>query len=200
MTDDEFWTIVDAVKAAAHDDMDQTCELLADRLRSLPAEAVNAFADHFEALDARANDWGLWGAAFVIHRGCGDDTFSDFRATLIAQGRARFEATLADPDSLADLDADRAEALFFEGWQYIPSVVMEERGIERVPAADLSRNTNAEPSGEPWEEADLADRFPRLAAVHGPRHRAIPPPPTHPGVLARIMGWLDRLLGRRGPR
>ena len=46
----------------------------------------------------------LWGAAYLLNGGCSDDCFEYFRGWLITQGRAVYEAVLADPDSLADVD------------------------------------------------------------------------------------------------
>ncbi len=52
------------------------------------------------ARDAYA--WPVWGAAYLVEGGCSDDAFMDFRDGLVLAGRATFERTLADPDTLAD--------------------------------------------------------------------------------------------------
>jgi hypothetical protein len=51
---------------------------------------------------AESYRWDLWGAAYLINGGCSDDGFDYFRGWLLSQGRAIWQATLADPDSLAD--------------------------------------------------------------------------------------------------
>jgi len=52
--------------------------------------------------------WNVWAAAFLIAGGCSDDSFIDFRAGLIAQGRDWYQKVEASPDSLADHPAAAA--------------------------------------------------------------------------------------------
>jgi hypothetical protein len=60
--------------------------------------------------DRDAYRWDLWAAAYVINGGASDDGFEYFLGWLMAQGRTRWEATRADPDSLADIvDADTGD-------------------------------------------------------------------------------------------
>jgi hypothetical protein len=47
-----------------------------------------------------------------MNGGCSDDGFDYFRGWLISQGRTVFEAALENPDSLADVVPDDAEADF----------------------------------------------------------------------------------------
>src|SRR5579872_1404459 len=106
MGTDEFWKIIDRVHAARPDDMDAKCEGLRAELQNLSKVDLRAFIEHFDDADARAYDWNLWGAAYLIQGGCSDDSFSDFRASLISMGRKYYERALADPDSLADVECD----------------------------------------------------------------------------------------------
>jgi hypothetical protein len=100
MSIDDFWMIIQSVHDRAIGDMDKKGKLLKSELAKLsPADAA-AFSEIFDSLKDRAYCWSLWGAAYVIHGGCGDDTFSDFRASLISRGREAFERAMADPDSL----------------------------------------------------------------------------------------------------
>ncbi|GAA1585730.1 hypothetical protein GCM10009678_80400 [Actinomadura kijaniata] len=52
----------------------------------------------------------LWGAAYLINGGASDDGFDYFRGWLVSQGRAVYEAALADPDSLAAVPKVREAA------------------------------------------------------------------------------------------
>jgi hypothetical protein len=67
------------------------------------------FCNHFDSADVGAYTRSLWGAAYVMHGGCSDDSFSDFRATLISHGRTIYDAALADTESLADLNFGNEE-------------------------------------------------------------------------------------------
>jgi hypothetical protein len=100
----------------------------------------------------------LWGAAYLIHGGCGDDTFNDFRSSLISRGRRCFERVIADPDSLADEQFNEA-TWFYEGYQYAVT-----DGVKAVAGLRPSRRLPDRPSGEGWVEDDLRKLFPRLNA------------------------------------
>src|SRR3982751_5584432 len=115
MTLDEFWAIIDEVHSNSGGHMDAKCELLDKRLRHLSLDEVRSFDEHFTKEFYRAYDWGLWAAAYIIGHGCSDDSFMDFRSTLISKGRETFEKALANPESLADMDY-HAESAHYEGF------------------------------------------------------------------------------------
>ena len=159
MNTDDFWNIIDRVHAANPADMDAKCEGLRAELRKLGADDLKDFIHHFDTADARAYDWKLWGAAYVIQGGCSDDSFSDFRATLISMGRAFYERALADPDSLADTQFDE-EYSCYEGYQYVKNDVAKEI-MGAIP--DSNVKYPSDPTGDSWEEEDLPALLPRLA-------------------------------------
>ena len=163
MSTDEFWQIIDAVHRGSGGDMDRKCELLKEHLSALEPQDLRDFIRHFDAADAAAYSWPLWDAAFIMHGGCSDDSFSDFRATLISLGREAYERALADPESLADLGRDRGEDLCYEGFQYVKQVVAEEK-LGEIPARQVKfpdRPAGAESDGE-----TLDQRYPKLAAKY----------------------------------
>jgi hypothetical protein len=167
MNIDEFWNIVERVHAASPNDMKGKYRLLADELRQLPAEEIISFGHHFADCFYEAYNWDVWGAAFVITHGrCGDDSFMDFRSTLISLGRAPFEAAIRDADSLADFVIDPTWATY-EGYQYVPSKVYEEKKNGEEPPSDSGRSHPQEVSGVRVEEWEMSKRFPRLAAKYG---------------------------------
>ncbi|CND73683.1 Uncharacterised protein [Mycobacterium tuberculosis] len=97
MDGDEFWGLVDAARR----DEGPFAEALTARLTTLPAERILQFQECYEAVDRRVYRWDVWAAAYLIGGGCSDDSFSDFRAGLIALGREWFEQVAQAPDSLA---------------------------------------------------------------------------------------------------
>lgn len=163
---DDFWAVIGAANGASGGDPERKEEALRQVLVSLSAEQVSDYARHWEELNAEAYSWDLWAAAYTIHGGCSDDTFQDFRASLICQGRERFEAAMADPDSLAEVDfTDVYGQLFFEGYQYLRWEVYEEKTGEKLPRFEgIGRR---DPSGEDWEDEDLPKRVPKLWAKFG---------------------------------
>jgi hypothetical protein len=160
VTIDQFWSIIERVHAASGGDMDRKCELVGAELRQLPLEEVRAFHAHFYECQDRAYSWELWAAAYIIGHGCSDDKFSDFRSTLISMGRETFERALADPQSLADINYD-ADSADYEGYQYVPTEV--ERELSGGQDFPRSRPHPEEPSGECWDENEVAKLYPKLA-------------------------------------
>jgi hypothetical protein len=164
MSIDDFWNIVERVHAASPHNMENKCRRLADELRRLSADEVLSFGTHFSDCFIKAYHWDIWGAAFLIRGGCGDDSFMDFRSTLISLGRAPFEAAVRGADSLADFDIDPAWATY-EGYQYVPSRIYREKTGSEGPA--YRRSHSKEVSGVPFVEWEMSRRFPRLAAKYG---------------------------------
>jgi hypothetical protein len=160
MNEAGFWEIIQRCHDAAAGDMDQKCELVRRELTALPKDDATDFFHYFDQTMDRAYSWPLWGAAFVINGGCSDDTFSDFCSSLISRGRAAFEKAMADPDSLADEQIVES-SWFFEGFQYaVHEGVEANLGHRPARWAPPPRT----PSGSEWQEENVYDLFPRLAA------------------------------------
>ena len=161
MNTDQFWTLIDGVHKDSGGDMDRKCELLKEQLTALPEADLPDFIHHFDQADHDAYNWPLWGAAYVMNGGCSDDSFSDFRATLISRGREVYEAAQADPDSLASLDFKDEEDIYYEGFQYVMHVVAEER-LGGIP--DRTVVFPDGPAGAEWDDDDLDSLYPKLTA------------------------------------
>ncbi|MFJ9584700.1 DUF4240 domain-containing protein [Streptomyces acidicola] len=166
MDETEFWELVDTTREAAEGDPEDQADLLVERLVQLDPDAVLDFARHFESRYNRAYQWDVWGAAWVLLDGAGDDVFDFFRCWLIGQGREIFEGAVHDPDSLADLlddfddevDGDGEELGYAadEAYEQLTGTVAPDLGLAPAPP---------EPEGTPVDfenEAVLAQRYPRL--------------------------------------
>ena len=163
MTCENFWEIIEDVHRASAGDMEAKCELLRKKLRQLPSDEVRSFADWFSECNYRAYTWELWAAAYIIGGGCSDDSFWDFRSTLISMGRETFEAALADPQSLADRDYD-ANNSRYEGYQYVAGEIYREKNRGRP--LQRSQPHPARPSGQDWEESKVGMLYPKVAAKY----------------------------------
>lgn len=166
MDETEFWELVDASREAAGGDPEEHADLLVERLVQRDPEEVLDFARHFESRYNRAYSWDLWGAAWVLLEGAGDDVFDFFRCWLIGQGRAVFEGAVHDADALAallddfdpDVDGDGEELGYAadEAYEQLTGTVAPDLGIPPAPP---------EPEGTPVDfedDAALAQRYPRL--------------------------------------
>ncbi|NNG00144.1 MAG: DUF4240 domain-containing protein [Desulfobacteraceae bacterium] len=98
-----------------------------------------------------------------MHGGCSDDSFSDFRATLISHGRKIYETALVNPESLANLDFRDEEDICYEGYQYVKNDVAEEK-LGEIPKRE--KPFPDEPSGKEWDEDTVNELYPRLSAKY----------------------------------
>jgi uncharacterized protein DUF4240 len=125
---------------------DEVAQDLAEVLADRPAGEIAGFEVELDRLLAESYRWDLWAAAYLINGGCSDDGFDYFRGWLVAQGRASWEAALADPDSLADLVADadlgddgvECEALLDAAAEAYEQVTGDDEGL--WDAVDTARN------------------------------------------------------------
>ena len=163
MDDDRFWAFIGAARDAAGDDVEDRVSGLEQVLLNHHPDEVAEFRHKYDEMLARAYRWDLWGAAFVINGGCSDDGFRYFRDWLISEGEAVFEAALADPESLVDVQQD--EDFELESFGYVAGEVYEQMTDLPLPASRTAEP--AEPVGRAWEEDDLPALFPRLAKKFG---------------------------------
>jgi hypothetical protein len=163
MDEESFWEIVRRADDISRGNMDRKCDALRQQLSALSKDAALEFARLFDAMMDKAYCWPLWRAAYVINGGCGNDSFSDFRAWLISRGRQAFEGALSNPDGLADADFSEAD-WFYEGYQYAVT-----EGVKAV-VGDRPRRTipmPSRPSGAEWQEDRVHGLFPKLNAKFG---------------------------------
>ena len=159
MDDDRFWAFIGAARDAAGDDVEDRVSGLEQVLLNHEPDEVAAFQAKYDELIARACRWDLWGAAHVMNGGCSDDGFRYFRDWLISEGEAVYEAALADPDSLADVDQD--EEFELESFGAVAAEVYEQLTDATMASGRIAEP--ATPAGKAWTEQDLPALLPRLA-------------------------------------
>lgn len=187
----EFWTLIEAARTQATDTADApeddgkaVAAALTERLAATSELTIFEFEQHFETLLAALCRWDVWAAAYLVNRGCSDDSFMDFRAGVIAQGRDWYERVAQNPDTLADhpevravATGNRGSALFQEQVNYVSGHAYEELTGEETGMSDFYEAYDAfagkdEPEPEDvGEEFDFGDaeemraRLPRLSGL-----------------------------------
>ena len=164
MPADKFWQIIERAAESDHDP-DAHEKALRVALHELTLEEIVSFEVAFRRYLNKAYTWDLWGAAYVVHGGCSDDGFEYFRRWLVSRGRDVYEAALADPDSLAQLDT--RPGWEFESIYYVGMQIFEEKGGEgdvREYSEPEAGMDGRRPSGQPYEDdgEHLARRYPKL--------------------------------------
>ncbi|MEM8672081.1 MAG: DUF4240 domain-containing protein [Planctomycetota bacterium] len=172
MTDEQFWAIIARSYKNAGSDFERQLGELQALLEALNPEEILEFGGHFERRMALAYHWDVWAAAFIIRGGCSDDSFVDFRGTLIAFGQQVFESVMEDSDRLRDvLDRvcfdDPEDEMFVEGFPSVADRAYFSLTGQETPVASLSQKLR----GAPWDDRtdDLAKRCPRLWNRYGPQ-------------------------------
>jgi hypothetical protein len=158
MDENEFWALIDRSR---DEDAEQE-KALEELLTGRPRDELEAFDRIYREQLARAYRWDLWGAGYVIAGGMSDDSFDYFCDWLIGRGREVFERALDDPESLADVAEDDVEA---EGLRYAVQEAYEATHDDELPISGPERPD--EPAGEEWDEDEVYERYPRLAAKFG---------------------------------
>ncbi|MGF1429826.1 DUF4240 domain-containing protein [Kitasatospora sp. LaBMicrA B282] len=176
METQQFWQLIEDARQRAAEPAD--AEAVAEAARALLAERspeqIVAAERALDTLLAQSYLNPLWAAAYTINGGCSDDGFDYFRGWLIMQGRAVFEAALADPDSLAELPAVRAAAGEWEDLSCETTLSIALAAHREVTGEELP----LDPGGLRYPELDpawdfdfddreeMARRLPRLAALY----------------------------------
>ncbi|MDX6640039.1 MAG: hypothetical protein QOF12_1050 [Solirubrobacteraceae bacterium] len=159
-----FWHLIEETRAQAGNDTGRQTELLAGRLKALPAQQVAEFSAIRHRLDQQAYTWDLWGAAYVIEDGCSDDCFRDFRGYLISLGQKPYESALKNPDSLAPVVQDAEKGSWENADNPAPDVYKNATGQD-IPGGDS--DLSGTPRGTQWDDNQiqlLVRRYPALAA------------------------------------
>ncbi len=104
MNENKFWELIERANEVSKGDADQKLEALKQEIEQLTPDEIVEYAKLFQEKEIKAYRWDLWAAAYVIYGGCGDDSFMDFRASLICMGKQIYENAVLRPDSLADVE------------------------------------------------------------------------------------------------
>jgi hypothetical protein len=203
-----FWKLIDHSKKECDGDSESQRDLLRTSLEERERTDIVDFGRIFEELSNRAYTWDLWGAAYLIHGGCSNDAFFDFRGWLIAMGKHIYEGALKNADSLA-LIVDEDEDCTYEGFQYVAEEAWKHKVGPGGPKYSCSDCVPpSEPTGERWSEEgdDLKRRLPRLwKRFATPVERfvrviATPPGESPPAIREAWVGCLLPLKeGSDGP-
>jgi hypothetical protein len=126
MDNNTFWTVVDESRLRAERDESRFREELFLRLLQLPALEIQAFNRVRVQLDRalvslRVDGKELHEAVFDAWGGCSDDSFLDFRSSVLANGRAFYESMVRDPGkTLREPASQRDFSLRFEAALFDP--------------------------------------------------------------------------------
>lgn len=122
-----MWRLIEDARLAA-----SPRAWLKQRLEVMEFDEIARFNLGLQDTLAAARIPSLATAAYTILGFLSDDAFEDFTAWLVLQGKDRFEAALADADSIAAWIQIVAGGLgpLAEWLHVLPTAILEERGLE----------------------------------------------------------------------
>ncbi len=160
LSDADFWRLVEGAAKTAQGQLYLIGEVLAKSLKRSSPARIMGFQQRMDHYLAKSYTWDLWAVAYIMMGGCSDDSFFYFRGWLVASGRKRFEAAMKKPERAAA--GVEPGAICQCEWITHAAHEAYRRKTGR-PMPRLQALAPAEPAGTPWDEADLANRFPRLS-------------------------------------
>lgn len=175
MDEQAFWDIIDRARASAK----PFHQALIDDLAARGEQEILDYSDRFDDAAGALDRWDVWAAAYLMGRGCSDDSFTGFKAGLVAQGRDWYSRVLTSPDSLADHPAvagtigrPRDNPLFYEKVAYAAPYAYQraandEEAYYEAVADRVRDHTPPDMSGQfDFDDEDEMRRsLPRLYAV-----------------------------------
>ena len=176
MNRETFWNLIAQAKEKCGEDMEALARWVEEQLLFMGAEQSLRFNDLMYAYVRHAERFGLWTAANILCGGLSDDSFMDFCAWLIAQGKETYAAVLADPDALADVRSYgdcRFESLAYIGDKACEELTgksaydqFDKAGYHQLMAEVEAEVPLGEGSNYPYSTEEAAEYLPKLCAKY----------------------------------
>ena len=100
MNEQIFWELIDKARAANNSNFETQCVTLTELLAPNAASDIIAFEHILREKIEEASTWPVMAATFVVCSFISDDTYEDFRAWLVGQGKTNFYKALQDPNEI----------------------------------------------------------------------------------------------------
>ncbi len=95
-----FWQLIEKSRAAHHSNFETQCVTLTELLVPYAVEDIIAFEHILRQKIEEASTWPIMAASFVVCSFISDDTYEDFRAWLVGQGKDNFTRAIRDPNEI----------------------------------------------------------------------------------------------------
>lgn len=129
MNKEKFWELIDEVKEACKDNIQDMAPELERRLDEYSAEDVQKFCSIYDTYHRAMDTPGIVSIAHLMnHEMLTDDGFTDFRNWLIAQGKEIFMKTMENPEILAEHKGQTIDGWYeFELFGYAGMRIVEKK-------------------------------------------------------------------------
>lgn len=103
MNEQIFWELIDKARKAPNSNFETQCVTLTELLSAYTAEEIVAYEHILLDKIEEASSWPIMAATFVVSSFISDDTYEDFRAWLVGQGKENFYKALKDPNEICNM-------------------------------------------------------------------------------------------------
>ena len=103
MNEQIFWELIDKARAANNSNFETQCVTLTEILGEYSEADIIAFEHILREKIEEASSWPIMAATFVVCSFISDDTYEDFRAWMVGQGKDNFYKILRDPNEICNL-------------------------------------------------------------------------------------------------
>jgi hypothetical protein len=171
MRTDDFWAVISRATADRPSSPAEVAKRAAAELAAHDPEEIVAWGRHLDKVMVASGTQDLWAAAYVIHGGCDDEGFDNFRGWLIAHGREAVAQSVRSPDSLADMPVVRGAAetgAVFEAGEVLSIAGDAYEQATGFPLPAGERPATRPDSAELWDfdnEDEMRRRLPRLSEL-----------------------------------
>lgn len=138
-----FWKIMDYGFAKGQFNNEKKRQALLEQLVKLSPAQIQDFEIIFQQMAQKANTWNNVAAQTIMTGGGGDDGFYYFRCWLIALGKNHFEATLKNPDHLAELNVPINKQYGFAEVEFEDLIPLSDEAYGIVTKRDPSSDSTA---------------------------------------------------------
>lgn len=163
----KFWNIIG--KSLNTKSCEEANEIIQKELKKLSIDELVSYNTIFYELYNKLYTWDVWSAAYIIMGGCSDDSFMDFRGSIISLGKETYESTILNPEFLINLDETAlSEKLYNEEFQNLAPLVYEEKTSKNIYEENEFQMEPKEPLGDKidFESEDiekiLIKKYPKL--------------------------------------
>lgn len=103
MNEQIFWEIIAQSRATLNTNFETQCVNISEILMDYSAEEIIEFEHQLRLQMEKVNTWNMMAASFVVCSFISDETYEDFRAWVVGQGKENFDKILRDPSEICNL-------------------------------------------------------------------------------------------------
>ena len=154
-----FWELIDNNRFNS-ESKSEFIELLSNQLEEFKPSEIKRFERIFQIKLQELNKRDLWALAYIVRRGCGDDSFDYFKAWVISKGEKAF-------DTIKDLKAPDLKVYFNEDPQLEEFINLSEKVYENKTGELMSpvKVKKQKLTGKKWTEDKIEVEFKDLCEL-----------------------------------